>query len=142
MTGTFFTADESETLGLARAFAETLGPGSVVALTGELGTGKTVFARGIAGYLGVSRTVTSPTFTLINEYGGGIPLYHMDLYRLNNRREMEDIGIEDYLYGDGIWLVEWAEKLENLMPRGAVRIFFRQISGDRREIVIERPDEQ
>jgi len=91
---------ESETIKIAHNFAQSLVPGSVVALFGELGTGKTVFARGVARYLEVKQQVTSPTFTLINEYGGTIPLYHMDLYRLNNLPEIEDIGVEDYFYGD------------------------------------------
>ena len=133
---------ESETIKTAYNFAQSLVPGSVVALYGELGAGKTVFARGIAGYLEVKQQVTSPTFTLINEYYGTIPLYHMDLYRLNNLPEIEDIGVEEYFYGDGICLVEWAEKLEGLLPEHAVTINLKQIDKNRREIRIERPEEQ
>ena len=130
---------ESETIKIAHNFAKSLVPGSVVALSGELGAGKTVFARGVAGYLEVKQQVTSPTFTLINEYRGTIPLYHMDLYRLNTLPEIVDIGVEDYFYGDGICLVEWAEKLEGLLPEHAVTINLKQIGNNKREIRIERP---
>lgn len=133
---------ENETIKIAHTFAQSLVPGSVVALSGELGTGKTVFARGVAGYLGVKQQVTSPTFTLINEYSGAIPLYHMDLYRLNTLPEIEDIGVEDYFYGDGICLVEWAEKLERLLPEHAVIISVKQVDNNSREIRIERPEDQ
>lgn len=142
MTERHISRSESETFKIAHDFAQSLVPGSVVALSGELGTGKTVFARGVAGYLKVKQQVTSPTFTLINEYCGTIPLYHMDLYRLNNLPEIEDIGVEDYFYSDGICLVEWAEKLEGLLPEHAVTIYLKQIDKNRREIRIERPEEQ
>ena len=132
---------ESETIRIAQKFAQSLVPGSVVALSGELGSGKTVFARGVAVYLDVKQQVTSPTFTLINEYCGDIPLYHMDLYRLNTLPEIEDIGVEDYFYGDGICLVEWAEKLKGLLPEHAITIYLKQIDKNRREICIERPNE-
>ncbi|MCE5249201.1 tRNA (adenosine(37)-N6)-threonylcarbamoyltransferase complex ATPase subunit type 1 TsaE [bacterium] len=139
MTERFVSMSEPETLSIAGAFAKTLSPGTLVALTGELGTGKTVFARGVALGLGVKEKVTSPTFTLINEYRGQIPLYHMDLYRLNSKREIEDIGVSDYFYGNGICIVEWAEKLDELMPENTVSVSFRQIDPNRREIIIERP---
>jgi tRNA threonylcarbamoyladenosine biosynthesis protein TsaE len=134
----FVSRSESETLSIAGAFAKTLLPGTVVALTGELGSGKTVFARGVAGSLGVHEQVTSPTFTLINEYCGEIPLYHMDLYRLNTKREIENIGVDDYFFGNGICLVEWAEKLGDLIPPHAVSVLLRQITPEQREIIIER----
>ncbi len=142
MTERHISRSESETIKIAQNFAQSLVPGSVVALSGELGAGKTVFARGVAGYLEVKQQVTSPTFTLINEYCGTIPLYHMDLYRLNNLPEIEDIGVEDYFYSDGICLVEWAEKLEGLLPEHAVTIYLKLIDKNRREIRIERPEEQ
>ena len=134
MTEKHITANETETLALAHDFAQTLRAGIVVALTGDLGSGKTVFARGIVQALGIDGKVPSPTFTLINEYNGTIPLYHMDLYRLNSIREIEDIGVVDYFYGDGICLIEWAEKLENLLPEDAVFVSFRQIDETSREI--------
>jgi len=100
------TASESETLDVARTLGKTLNAGAVVALTGDLGAGKTVFAQGIAESLDIREQITSPTFTLINEYRGRLPLYHMDLYRLDSTREIEDIGIVDYLYGDGVCVIE------------------------------------
>jgi len=110
-----------------------------VALTGELGAGKTVFTRGIAEALGVRDRVTSPTFTLINEYCGDCTIYHMDFYRLNTIDEMIDIGIEDYLFDDGISIVEWAEKMGKLLPESAIRVTIRYCKDTCREIIIERP---
>lgn len=120
--------------------ARDLGPGDVVALEGELGAGKTVFVQGVAEALGVEGPVTSPTFTLINEYRGPVMLYHMDLYRLGSVPEMEAIGIEEYLYGDGICLVEWAEKLGTLRPSGIVRVAIGHGGGDIRLITVEREE--
>ena len=117
----------------------TYGRLTVVALIGELGTGKTVFARGIAKALGIKENVTSPTFTLIHEYYGPIPLYHMDLYRLSSVQEILDIGVEDYFFSDGICLVEWAEKLGSLFPLDGIRVMIRHLGNTRREIEIERP---
>ncbi len=133
------TTDEAGTLDVAGAFAQTLTPGSVIALTGELGTGKTVFVKGVAEALRVAGNVTSPTFRLIHEYKGAIPLYHMDLYRIDSIQEMRDIGIEDYFFEDGICIVEWAEKLRELLPSDAIRVFIRHMGNSHREIEIERP---
>lgn len=129
---------ETETLSTASRFAATLRAGDIVALTGELGAGKTVFVRGVAAALGIPGPVTSPTFTLIHEYPGAVPVYHMDLYRLNSPREILDIGVEDYFYGSGICLVEWAEKLGDLLPSGAIRVTIRHHGEHSREITIER----
>jgi len=134
------TKDEEETLELAAAFAGTLETGNVVALFGELGSGKTVFARGIARALGITEKITSPTFILINEFHGSIPLYHMDLYRMDSIQEIQDIGVEDYFYGDGICVVEWAEKLGELYPENAIRVRLKHLGDTNREIEIERQD--
>jgi tRNA threonylcarbamoyladenosine biosynthesis protein TsaE len=136
MRGRFITRSESETLGLAAGLARTLGPGDVVALIGDLGAGKTVFAKGVAGALGVCGAVTSPTFTLIQEYRGSIPLYHMDLYRLRDIKEILDIGAEDYFYGDGVCLIEWAEKLGDRIPDHAVVVTISHLDDRSREIEI------
>jgi tRNA threonylcarbamoyladenosine biosynthesis protein TsaE len=136
MRGRFVSRNEEETRTLAAEFARTLAPGDVVALEGELGAGKTVFAKGVASALGVSAEVTSPTFTLIQEYRGRLPLYHMDLYRLRDIREILDIGAEEFLYGDGVCLVEWAEKLENFLPTRAVVVEIRHLGGTARELRI------
>ena len=112
----------AETCALAREWAGRAVPGQVYALTGDLGTGKTVFAKGFAEGLGVAQDVTSPTFAIINEYAGRLPLYHFDVYRINSVDEMEDTGYEDYFYGKGVCLVEWAELVEGLLPADTVHI--------------------
>ncbi len=140
MTEHYITNSEAETLDVARFIGKSLGAGTVVALTGELGAGKTVFAQGIAESLEVREQITSPTFTLINEYRGRLPLFHMDLYRLDSTGEIEDIGIVDYLYGDGVCVIEWAEKLGELMPESAVAVSLSPAGKNRREIRIEKSD--
>jgi tRNA threonylcarbamoyladenosine biosynthesis protein TsaE len=111
-----------ETLSLAERFAAYLLPGSVVTLSGELGAGKTVFAKGVAKGLGVGEHVTSPTFTIIHEYMGRLPFYHMDAYRLEDESEAGEIGIEEYFDSDGITLVEWPERIESIIPPEAIRV--------------------
>lgn len=138
----FLSCTETETLDIAARFAARLRPGDVVALTGDLGAGKTVFVRGVAAALGARETVTSPTFTLIHEYRGALPVYHMDLYRLASEREVTDIGVEEYFYGDGICLVEWAEKFAGLLPNDAIRVTIRRGGGTSREIEIRTPREE
>lgn len=91
-------------------------PGDVVLFTGDLGAGKTTMSQGIAAGLGIMNDVTSPTFTLMQIYQGTMPLYHLDVYRLNSEEEALDIGLEDVLYGDGLCLMEWAEQFPNLWP--------------------------
>ncbi len=139
MKRTYISHDEAETLEIAASLARNFTPGTVVALTGDLGAGKTVFVRGVARSLGASDRVTSPTFVLIHEYRGEIPLYHMDLYRLNSKREILAIGVEDYFYSDGISLVEWAEKLEDLLPEDAVRIKISHLDDRFRQIDVWAP---
>jgi len=100
-----------------------LGPGDVVALTGELGAGKTTLAKAIAEGLGVTETVTSPTFVLACEYKTGrLPFYHIDLYRLESLGEMDDIGLDEYLYGSGVTVVEWADRALGLLPENTIWI--------------------
>ena len=138
MTEKFETKDETGTLKIAYSFGKTLKPGIVVALMGELGTGKTVFARGVANALGVKEKVTSPSFTLINEYHGYIPVYHMDFYRLNSLREILDLGVEDYFYSESICLVEWAEKMGDMFPEKSIKVIIKHIKNSHRDICIER----
>ena len=98
-------------------------PGLVVTLTGDLGTGKTVFAQGFAEGLGIRETVNSPTFTILQIYEEGrMPLYHFDVYRIGDPEEMYEIGIEEYFYGQGVCLVEWAGMIEELLPEGLIRV--------------------
>ena len=99
-----------------------LGPGSVVALTGTLGAGKTTLVKGIAKALGIDEEITSPTFTLVSEYRGSLPLYHMDVYRLDSIDEFLDLGVEDMLYGDGICIIEWSEKISETLPDSTITI--------------------
>lgn len=135
----YISENEEETHKAAAAFAEFLIPGSVVMLIGKLGTGKTVFVKGAALALGVIEHVTSPTFTLIHEYNGTIPIYHMDLYRINSLQELRDIGIEDYFDSGGICFVEWGEKLGEFVPEDAILVTLKHLGDTHREIVIERP---
>jgi len=114
------SADETERLG--ERIGRALGPGVVVALIGELGAGKTTLTKGIARGLQVPDLVHSPTFTLIHEHKGRVPVYHFDLYRLETPEELDDLGYEDYFYGDGACIVEWAEKIEKLLPADRLEI--------------------
>jgi tRNA threonylcarbamoyladenosine biosynthesis protein TsaE len=115
---------EGQTIRLGVSLGGLLQPGSVVALMGELASGKTRLAQGIAGGLGVpdSRRVSSPTFALIHEYGGRIPLYHMDFYRLASGRWEPDLGLEDYLWGEGACVIEWAERILDWLPEDRLEV--------------------
>ncbi|MBM7601569.1 tRNA threonylcarbamoyladenosine biosynthesis protein TsaE [Virgibacillus halotolerans] len=114
------TQTAQETIKLAEELATNLRPGDVLTLEGDLGAGKTTFAKGIAKGLGVERTVSSPTFTIVKEYEGEIPFYHMDVYRLENSDE--DIGFSEYFNGDGIAVVEWAQFIEDYLPEDRLNI--------------------
>ncbi len=109
-----------ETKAIAQKIASRLSPGDVIALEGDLGAGKTTFAQGFAKALGVSKQVDSPTFTIIKEYSGSIPLYHMDVYRLTYAEE--ELGLEEYIYGEGICLIEWASHIASLLPPETIYI--------------------
>ena len=112
-----YSESEEQTELFAQKIAGKLMPGAILILNGEMGSGKSVFARGIIHGLGYSGTVTSPTFTLMNTYEGGVlPVYHFDLYRLNTPEQLYDIGYDEFLYGSGISLIEWAQRMENLYP--------------------------
>ena len=112
-----------ETLHFGERVGRELQCGDVVALVGDLGAGKTALVKGIARGLGITQEVTSPTFTLVHEYAGGrLPLFHIDLYRLDNPEQALAIGIEEYLNGPGATAIEWSEKIESLLPATAIRI--------------------
>jgi tRNA threonylcarbamoyladenosine biosynthesis protein TsaE len=96
--------------------------GQVYCLSGDLGVGKTVFTKGFAKGLDITEHVTSPTFTIINEYEGRLPLYHFDVYRISCEEEMEDTGYEDYFYGEGVTLIEWANLIEEILPEHYIEI--------------------
>ncbi len=112
-----------DTFNFACDFANKIKKGNVISLTGDLGVGKTVFTQGFAKGLGIEENVNSPTFTIIQVYDEGrIPLYHFDVYRISDLWEMDDIGYEEYFYGDGVCLVEWANLIEELMPQDTIYI--------------------
>ena len=119
-----FESNSSEdTFELGRSLAEKAAPGQIWTLDGDLGTGKTVFAKGFAQGLGIKEDVCSPTFTVMQIYESGrIPLYHFDVYRIGDAEEMYEIGYEDYFFGDGVTLVEWAERIEELLPEKVNRV--------------------
>jgi tRNA threonylcarbamoyladenosine biosynthesis protein TsaE len=134
------TSSEQETLTLARSFARRLARGDVVALTGELGTGKTRFVKGVCEAFGAQQRVSSPSFIILNRYAGvdgenrELFLYHLDLYRIRSLEEIYDLGYEEFLYGDGITLIEWAEQLGDLLPpkRYDVRLSYGEADTGRR----------
>ncbi len=115
--------NENETKKFGLALAEKLKPGSVVALIGDLGTGKTALTKYIAEGLGIKQMITSPTFTIVREYEDGrLPLYHFDVYRINDVEEMFEIGYEEYFFGKGVSIVEWADLISEIMPEESIII--------------------
>ena len=119
----FETFSAEETFKLGEMTGGKLKPGTVVCLDGDLGVGKTVFVKGVAKGLGIKEPVVSPTFTILQEYREGrIPLYHFDVYRIEDPEEMYEIGFDDYLYGDGVCLIEWATRVTELLPEDVLRI--------------------
>lgn len=137
--GTFavITQSPDETLRLGRLLGEILPPGSFVALVGILGAGKTLLAKGIAGGLGLEneREVTSPSFVLVNEYRGRFPVFHLDLYRLENFAAVEEIGWDEFVCGPGVTLVEWADKVEEDLPEERIEIHLQWVSEEERKIL-------
>jgi len=113
---TVISHSSEETWELARKLAPLLSEGDLINLSGDLGAGKTVFTKGLAEGLGVGMPVTSPTFTIIREYEGRLPLYHFDVYRLASPDELEELGADEYFYGDGVTVVEWGDKVEEILP--------------------------
>jgi len=126
----FFTHSEKETEKLGEKLGRLVEPGTIILIKGDLGTGKTVFTRGIARGLGIEEHVTSPTFTLIHQYQGRLPLYHFDIYRIEDPDEMYDIGYEEFFYGNGVAVVEWPEKMEWLLPDEYLEIVIERIHLD------------
>lgn len=132
----YLTQSEEETERLGAEMAQRLQPGDVVAFTGDLGAGKTAFTRGLARGLGIEDRVTSPTFTIVNEYEGGrLPLFHFDMYRLASSEELFDIGWEDYLVRGGVCAVEWSERVADAIGPEAFRVDLRRSANDAQRIV-------
>lgn len=135
----FISNSPEETIALGKEFAEKLSAGDIVCLKGELGAGKTHFVKGMAEALGIDRKeVSSPTFTLINEYDGEQRLYHFDCYRLTSPGEALEIGADEYLYGDGISVIEWPERIASLIPPEAIWIYIEAPDKDTRKFVIRK----
>ncbi len=115
---------ELNSLDSTKEFGEKLGKllkkGDIVALNGDLGAGKTTLTKSLGLGLGVEEYITSPTFSLINEYRGRLPVYHFDVYRLENVKELDDLGFDEYFFGGGVCIIEWAEKIEKMLPKGTI----------------------
>lgn len=137
MQVTIRTRRPEETVALGEKLGRLLKPGDVLALSGDLGAGKTTLTRGIAQGMGVDADIHSPTFTLIHEHPGPLPLYHVDLYRLSSEQEAEWLGIEDYLYGDGVTIIEWAKIIESILPDDRLDISLGMTGDTDREIVLQ-----
>lgn len=136
---TYVTNSPAETEALGQRLAERLQPGDVIAYTGDLGAGKTAFTRGLARGLGITERITSPTFTIVNEYQGGrLPLFHFDMYRLGSSDELYEIGWEDYLARGGVCAVEWSEIVADALEEDCIRVDIRQgETENQRKITVE-----
>lgn len=133
----FTSHSPAETEEFGRDFAKNVNGGSVIALKGELGTGKTQFVKGVVAGLGSKAEVTSPTFTLVHEYAGGrLPVYHFDFFRIDDRQSLERLGLEEYFFGDGVSVIEWSDKFPELIPDAARWISFETKSENERFIVL------
>jgi tRNA threonylcarbamoyladenosine biosynthesis protein TsaE len=121
------------------ALGRALGPGDVVGLCGELGAGKTCFVRGVARALGVTARPVSPTFTLVNEYRGARPVYHVDVYRTRGLEDVLDLGLDEYFDGDGVTVVEWADAVRSLLPARTICVRIEGVGDEPRTITIRRP---
>lgn len=118
---TFLTKSSEQTIELGRKIGKLLKPGDVIAMSGTLAAGKTTITKGIAESLGIKDNVTSPTFCLISEYEGEkMPLYHMDVYRLDGEEDFLNLGVEELLYGNGVCIIEWSEKVKNALPKKTI----------------------
>ena len=132
---TYISRSPEETEQLAAWLAKAAQPGTVIGLDGDLGAGKTAFSKSFAKHLGVHELVNSPTFTIIKEYEGRLPLYHMDVYRLS-LEEADDLGLDEYLYGDGVCLIEWSQIIDEIMPEAHLHIQIETTGLDERRITV------
>ena len=131
----YLSHSPEETEQLGEQLGRTLRPGSVVAYRGDLGMGKTAFTRGLARGLGCTCRVTSPTFTIVNEYSGALPLFHFDMYRLDSSDDLFDIGWEDYLSRGGVCAMEWSERVEDALPDDTLWVSFARGNGENDRII-------
>ena len=136
----YISDSADETRQIAAEITKKLKPGSVICMYGDLGAGKTAFVQGMARALGINEPVTSPTFTIVNEYYGTLPLYHFDVYRIGSSDEMYEIGFDEYINGNGICVIEWAELIEDILPEDSICITIRKNidkGEDYREIIVK-----
>ena len=137
----FISTSPDMTFNLGRAIGESIAPATVIALDGDLGAGKTLLTRGIAEGLGVTSPVSSPTFTIVNEYEGGrMKLYHFDTYRLSDSYEFEAAGLDEYFGYEGLCVIEWSNIIDDILPEGTLRIRIEGVS-DERTFEAEGPDD-
>jgi tRNA threonylcarbamoyladenosine biosynthesis protein TsaE len=134
------SSSPEETEALGERIAGSLGTGSVVALEGPLGAGKTCLARGIARRFGVEDEVTSPTYTIVSEYRGTLPFYHIDAYRLEGEEDFESTGAEELIHGGGVSVIEWSDRIEKVLPDGTVRVRLEILPDGRRHITVSGTD--
>lgn len=135
---TFISNSPAETEEFAERFANGIGPGSVLALKGDLGAGKTQFVKGFVAGLGSDAVVASPTFTIVHEYPGGrLPVYHFDFFRLEDRQSVARLGLDDYFFGEGVSVIEWADRFPDCVPQRARWINFEINSENARAITVE-----
>jgi tRNA threonylcarbamoyladenosine biosynthesis protein TsaE len=134
----FPTKSSDETIALGKKVGVKLKPGDIVGFYGELGSGKTTMIKGVAIGLGVKEQdiVKSPSFIMVNEYKGRYPIYHIDLYRIKNAEEILSIGFDEYLYDNGVCLIEWAEKAEKELPENIIKVELEVVSPDERKVKI------
>ncbi|OGW43477.1 MAG: tRNA (adenosine(37)-N6)-threonylcarbamoyltransferase complex ATPase subunit type 1 TsaE [Nitrospirae bacterium RBG_16_43_11] len=134
---TIKTTSVKETIAIGKKLGKLMSPGDVIYLTGELGAGKTCFVKGIAEGLGIrGKDITSPTFIIINEYKGKIPLYHIDLYRIGVIEDLRDIGMDEIVYGKGVTAIEWAERIKDVLPDERLDITLKWVDDKTRSIEI------
>ena len=134
---TFTTSSAEETIALGEKIGKLLKKGDIIAMQGTLAAGKTTITKGIAKALGISDTITSPTFCLISEYQGSMPLYHMDVYRLDGTEDFINLGTDDMLYGDGVCIIEWSEKIMDELPSSTIVLKITAQEDGKRLIEIE-----
>jgi len=132
----FRTASPEESRRFGRALGAALGPGDFVAFEGQLGSGKTVVIQGAARGLGFDGYVTSPSFVIVNEYEGRLPIFHVDLYRIEHPRELDDIGYREIFFGDGVALVEWADRAPELLPEDRLLVEIEITGRDERRLTV------